>query len=193
MIYQNCIKRPFDFLLALALVILLAPLMFLLAFLIAFKMGRPIIFSQIRTGYKQQPFLIFKFRTMITAPDLTDEARVTRFGLLLRRFSLDEMPQLINVLRGDMSFVGPRPLLPEYDEHYSPKQQKRFLVRPGLTGLAQIEGRNGLSWEQKFSYDVEYASKSGFFLDLYILLKTVPLVLTAAGFSAAGEKKKFSS
>ncbi|WP_415890288.1 sugar transferase [Neptuniibacter sp. SY11_33] len=190
--YQYFFKRLFDFIVAFLLLLLLFPLMLLVGLLVAIKMGRPVIFSHTRSGRNQKPFKVYKFRSMIDAPDLSDSERITQFGLLLRKLSLDELPQLFNVLKGDMSLIGPRPLLPEYDSHYSTEQLKRFMVRPGVSGLAQVNGRNGLTWEQKFAYDVEYVDRLSFLLDFKILLKTVVVVFRSAGFSPAGEEKKFS-
>ncbi|WP_419813554.1 sugar transferase [Bacterioplanoides sp.] len=190
--YKNVFKRILDFWAALILLILLSPIMAIVALLVAKKMGRPVIFSHTRSGVDQKPFRVFKFRTMIDAPELSDSERITNFGLLLRKLSLDELPQFYNVLIGDMSLIGPRPLLPEYDEHYTEEQMIRFTVRPGISGLAQVSGRNGLSWEKKFAYDVEYVKQLSFWGDVKILLKTVVVVLGSAGFSPAGEDKKFS-
>lgn len=185
-------KRITDFTIAAILILVLCPLIFLIALVVIFNMGRPVIFSHIRSGINQKPFHIYKFRTMLDAPHLSDQERITSCGLILRKFSLDELPQLLNVLMGDMSLIGPRPLLPEYDSLYTKEQLKRFLVRPGMSGLAQVRGRNGLTWEQKFNYDLEYISKLSFYLDIKIFLETLFVVVRPVGFSPAGEEKKFS-
>lgn len=174
------------------MLLILSGVLLVTAALIVITMGRPVFFVHTRSGKHREPFEVIKFRTMITAPDLTDEQRITRFGLWLRKTSIDELPQLLNVIRGDMSLVGPRPLLPEYDEHYTPVQLSRFLVRPGITGLAQVKGRNSLSWSAKFEYDTFYVDRLSFYLDLKILLETVVVVFRGAGFNPAGEEKKFS-
>jgi len=140
------------------------------------------------------PFRMVKLRTMLTAPDgkMTDSERITRAGLLLRKFSIDELPQLLNVLAGSMSLVGPRPLLREYDAHYSTEQSRRLLVKPGLTGLAQVTGRNNLSWDEKLALDVQYVDTQSFWLDMKILMKTPGVVLTARDFKRSGEATKFN-
>ena len=160
--------------------------------LIFFKMGRPVLFKHRRTGYKMAGFSVYKFRTMIDDPLLSDEQRITEFGLFLRRYSLDELPQFFNVILGDMSLIGPRPLLPEYDDHYSAEQKKRFNVRPGISGLAQVEGRNSLEWTEKFSYDIQYSTNVSFILDIIICLKTTLVILKSSDFKPSGETKKFS-
>lgn len=190
--YQRFGKRFLDLFIAALLILIMSPVMVTTAILVALNMGRPVIFSHTRSGINQKPFRVYKFRTMLNAAHLSDQDRITSFGLILRKLSIDELPQLFNVLKGDMSLIGPRPLLPEYDSHYSEEQLKRFLVRPGISGLAQVSGRNGLTWEQKFDYDVEYVSQVSFFLDLKILFQTVVVVFRSAGFSPAGEESKFS-
>jgi sugar transferase EpsL len=154
-------------------------------------MGRPVLFRQQRAGLKGQPIVLLKFRTMTDTRDLEgrllpDAARVTRFGHLLRSLSLDELPTLINVLRGEMSLVGPRPLLMQYMERYSPEQARRHEVKPGITGWAQVNGRNALSWEEKFRLDVWYVDHVSFWLDLKILCMTVWNVMKREGISAVG-------
>ena len=185
---RNAIKRLFDFLAALVLLVLLAPLMLILALLVRIFLGSPVIFSQQRPGLKGKPFTLYKFRTMTDARDekgqlLPDAERLTRFGRFLRASSLDELPELWNILRGDMSFVGPRPLLMEYLPLYTPEQMRRHEVRPGLTGWAQVNGRNALSWEEKFRHDVWYVDNRNFLLDLKILLMTLASVVSRDGIS----------
>ena len=170
-------KRIFDFLFSTILFIVLLPFLFCIGCLIRLKLGAPIIFTQIRAGKGDQPFLLYKFRTMTNETDkegklLSDEERLTRFGKILRRFSIDEIPQLINVIKGDMSLVGPRPLLMEYVPLYSDYHRKRHLLKPGITGWAQINGRNSIKWEEKFNYDVWYVEHRTFYLDMKILWLT---------------------
>lgn len=159
---------------------------------VRFFLGKPVLFVQQRPGLNGQPFGVYKFRSMLDAVDadgcdLTDEQRLTRFGKWLRRSSLDELPQLINVLRGDMSLVGPRPLLIEYLPLYTPEQARRHEVRPGITGWAQVNGRNAISWEEKFALDVWYVDHQSLALDMKIAWLTLRKVLVRAGISAAGE------
>lgn len=171
-------KRLFDIVLSLVLLTLCAPLLALTALAVRVAMGSPVLLRQIRPGLNSRPFTFLKFRSMTNACDvegklLTDEQRLTRFGNWLRRSSLDEIPQLINVLRGDMSLVGPRPLLMEYLTLYSTRQARRHEVRPGITGWAQVNGRNAISWEDKFEYDVWYVEHQSFAFDLRILFMTL--------------------
>ena len=185
-------KRIFDVVVSAAGLVLLAPLMGIIAILIRIQMGRPVLFRQMRPGLHGKPFTILKFRTMLDprpGEELleTDAARLTSLGKLLRSWSLDELPELWNVLKGDMSLVGPRPLLMEYLEKYSPEQKRRMEVKPGLTGWAQVKGRNAIGWDEKFRLDVWYVDHRGFWLDLWILLATVPAVLIGRGVSAPGE------
>lgn len=185
-------KRLFDFVMALVALVLLAPVLAVVAWQIRRKLGSPVLFRQVRPGLCGQPFEMVKFRTMRDALDangkpLPDAERVTPFGNFLRSASLDELPELWNVLKGDMSLVGPRPLLMEYLPLYSPEQARRHEVRPGVTGWAQINGRNALSWEEKFRLDVWYVDNRSFWLDLKILLLTVRKVFVREGISAAGE------
>jgi len=189
--YKNFIKPIFDKLLALILIIIFSPIMIITAILIYLKMGRPIIFTQDRPGYKGKIFKIYKFRTMTDEKDengnlLPDEKRLKGVGKVIRSLSLDELPQLFNVLKGDMSFVGPRPLLVEYLELYNEEQKKRHDVLPGITGWAQVNGRNAISWEQKFKYDVEYVEKQSFLFDLKILFLTALKVIKKEGISQQG-------
>ena len=172
--------------------IIFSPVIFALSFLVYFKLGSPILFRQIRPGKHGKPFAILKLRTMLDATDvngvlLPDAQRLTRFGRFLRSTSLDELPGLINVLKGDMSLVGPRPLLMEYLPLYSPEQARRHDVRPGITGWAQVNGRNAISWEDKFKLDVWYVDNRSIWLDIKILFLTVKKVFVREGISAAGE------
>jgi lipopolysaccharide/colanic/teichoic acid biosynthesis glycosyltransferase len=184
--------RLFDILLASVSFIVLALPLLLLAILIRFQLGTPIFFKQIRPGLHAKPFEMIKFRTMIDAYSangalLPDSERLTSFGSFLRSSSLDELPELWNVLKGDMSLVGPRPLLMEYLPLYSSPQARRHEVRPGITGWAQVNGRNTLSWDEKFALDVWYVDNRSFWLDLKILLMTVKKVLLREGISGGGE------
>lgn len=185
-------KRLFDLLLSLFGLILLAPVIGSVAVCTRRKLGSPVIFSQVRPGLHGKPFKMVKFRTMLDAFDaegnpLPDSQRMTRFGSFLRSSSLDELPELWNVLKGDMSLVGPRPLLMEYLPFYSQEQYRRHEVRPGVTGWAQVNGRNALSWEDKFRLDVWYVDNRSFWLDCKILFLTVKKVLARDGISADGE------
>lgn len=185
-------KRIFDFVFALIGLLVLSPLMLVVAWQIRKKLGSPVLFKQERPGIHGKPFYMIKFRTMRNAYDangspLSDSERMTSFGRFLRSTSLDELPELWNVLKGDMSLVGPRPLLMEYLPLYSAYQYRRHEVRPGVTGWAQINGRNELSWPEKFKLDVWYVENRSFWLDLKILLLTVKKVFKRDGISAAGE------
>jgi sugar transferase EpsL len=189
--YRRFGKRLFDLVLVIPSLIVLAPVIALVAIATRIALGRGVIYRQQRPGLNAKPFLLYKFRTMIDAYDehgkpLEDADRLTRFGLWLRKFSLDELPQLWNVFRGDMSLVGPRPLVIRYLPRYTPEQYRRHEVRPGLTGWTQVNGRNTLSWEQKFQYDVWYVDHLSFWLDVRIIARTVWLVLRRANVSAAG-------
>lgn len=184
-------KRLFDVTVAAVLLVVLAPLLLLLAVLVALLLGRPVFFVQQRPGRHGRPFKLIKFRTMVDARDasgnlLPDAQRLTRFGRWLRATSLDELPELWNVLKGDMSLVGPRPLLIEYLPLYSPVQARRHEVRPGITGWAQVNGRNDISWEEKFALDVWYVDNQSFLLDLKILLLTMLRVVQRKGISQRG-------
>ena len=185
-------KRLFDFLLALLALLLLALPLLLLALLVRRKLGSPVLFRQVRPGLHGQPFEMVKFRTMTDARGadgalLPDAVRLTPFGRFLRASSLDELPELWNVLKGEMSLVGPRPLLMEYVPLYSAEQYRRHEVRPGVTGWAQVNGRNAISWEEKFKLDVWYVEQQSLALDIKILWLTVKKVLLRDGISAAGE------
>ncbi|OME83955.1 sugar transferase [Paenibacillus sp. FSL A5-0031] len=181
-------KRLFDFIISCLLLIALSPIIAITAVLVRFKLGSPILFKQQRPGLHGVPFLVYKFRTMTSEKDslgqlLPDHLRLTAFGVFMRKFSLDELLQLINVIKGDLSLIGPRPLLMEYLPLYNEKQAKRHLVRPGITGWAQIHGRNAVSWEERFEYDVWYVENQSFKLDLKILLLTVKKVIKSEGVS----------
>lgn len=176
------LKRLFDFSVSLFGLILSAPILIIAYFLIATKLGKPVLFRQIRPGKNEVPFEIFKFRTMTDEKDshgelLPDDQRMTKLGATIRKTSVDELPQLFNVLKGDLSLVGPRPLLMEYLPLYNEEQKKRHQVKPGITGWAQVNGRNAITWEQKFKLDVWYVENQSFKLDMYILYKTVQNVL----------------
>ena len=189
-------KRLFDFLIALCAILTLLPVIVVVAVLIRFKLGSPILFTQDRPGLNGKIFKMMKFRTMLDAKDkhgnlLPDNERMTKFGAFLRSTSLDELPGLFNVLKGDMSLVGPRPLLVQYLPLYSTEQARRHNVRPGITGWAQVNGRNAISWEQKFKLDVWYVDNQSFLLDLKILLLTVKKVFVREGISADGHILRF--
>jgi lipopolysaccharide/colanic/teichoic acid biosynthesis glycosyltransferase len=186
------LKRLFDISLILLSLPLLLPLLVLLAVIVRVKLDSPIFFKQVRSGFKGKPFVMIKFRSMVDKRDeegdlLPDTVRLTKFGRFLRSTSLDELPGLWNVLKGDMSLVGPRPLLMEYLPLYSPEQARRHEVRPGITGWAQVNGRNAISWEQKFEYDVWYVDNQSLWLDIKILWLTVKKVFVRDGISADGE------
>ena len=188
-IYEKYFKRPMDFVLALIALIILSPLMLVIAILVKIKLGSPVIFKQKRPGLNEKIFTLYKFRTMTDERDengelLPDSRRLTKFGKMLRATSLDELPELLNILRGDMSIVGPRPLLIEYLPLYNDNQKRRHEVRPGLTGLAQINGRNAISWEDKFKFDIEYIENISFVGDLKIILSTIKKVFTREGISS---------
>lgn len=185
------IKRLFDLLVSLIGLIVLSPLLLLLALLVRVNLGSPVLFCQPRPGYKGKIFNLYKFRSMKDGTG-SDEERLTKFGRILRASSLDELPELLNVLKGEMSLVGPRPLLVQYLERYNAEQARRHDVRPGITGWAQVHGRNAISWEEKFRLDVWYVDHQSLWLDLKILFMTVRKVfvhegITAAGSATAGE------
>lgn len=188
-IYRKYFKRPLDLILSLAAIIVLSPLFLLIAILVRLMLGSPVIFKQQRPGLKGKIFTIYKFRTMSDKKDakgdfLPDELRLTRFGKFLRSTSLDELPELINVLKGDMSIIGPRPLLIQYLSLYDEHQSRRHEVRPGLSGWAQINGRNAIGWEEKFNLDVEYVDNISFMLDLKIILLTFKKVIIREGINS---------
>jgi sugar transferase EpsL len=185
-------KRMLDLLVALPGIILISPLFLAVAVLVRAFLGSPVLFRQLRPGYKSRPFYIYKFRTMTAARGedgalLPDADRLTRLGRFLRITSLDELPQLFNVLRGEMSLVGPRPLVMEYLERYTPEQMRRHDVYPGMTGWTQVKGRNSLPWEEKFKLDVWYVDHRSFWLDLVILFLTLGKVIRREGISQAGQ------
>ena len=193
------VKRFFDVFVSSISLVILAPLIISLAFLIRRKLGAPVLFTQIRPGLNGKLFKILKFRSMLEDLDeegnlLPDVKRITRFGRVLRASSLDELPGLINVVKGDMSLVGPRPLLVEYLPLYDEDQARRHEVRPGITGWAQVNGRNAISWEDKFKFDVWYVDNSSFILDLKIIFLTIKKVIYKEGISSVGEAtmSKFS-
>jgi lipopolysaccharide/colanic/teichoic acid biosynthesis glycosyltransferase len=184
-------KRIFDLFAAVAMALILSPLLLAVAGIVRILLGSPILFRQLRPGYKACPFTCLKFRTMTNRRDangqlLSDAERLTPLGRFLRSSSLDELPELINVIGGEMSLVGPRPLLMQYLDRYTPEQMRRHDVKPGITGLAQINGRNAVSWEQKFAYDVWYVENHGLCLDLKILVLTLWKTLKREGISQIG-------
>jgi lipopolysaccharide/colanic/teichoic acid biosynthesis glycosyltransferase len=187
--YKNFWKRILDLLLVLLILTILSPFLIIIAILIRGKMGSPILFTQDRLGYKGKVFKIFKFRSMTNTQDengdlMSDDYRLTAFGKFLRNWSIDELPQLWNIIIGDMSLIGPRPLVAEYKQKYSSKQMRRHDVRPGISGWSQVTGRNTVSWNKKFIRDVWYVDNCSLRLDLKILLYTIPLVLMRAGIAA---------
>lgn len=187
--YEKYIKRMLDFLLALIAIVILSPIILVTALLVRIKLGSPVIFCQKRPGKDEKIFSMYKFRSMTDEKDengnlLPDEVRLTGFGKKLRATSLDELPELFNILKGDMSIVGPRPLLVAYLERYNEEQKHRHDVRPGLTGLAQVNGRNAISWEEKFAYDVEYVNRVSFWNDIKIIFQTIGSVLKRDGISS---------
>ena len=187
--YEACIKRPLDFVCALGGIIVLSPVMLITAGFVKVKLGSPVIFKQERPGKGEKIFKLYKFRTMTDDKDingelLSNEERMTPFGEKLRRTSLDELPELFNILKGDMSIIGPRPLLTKYLPLYNDEQRKRHLVRPGLTGLAQVNGRNHLTWDEKFRLDTLYVKQLSFRMDIQIFLKTIATVLKREGITS---------
>ena len=190
--YRNYIKRILDFILSLLAFVILLPIMIIIYILVGIKLGRPVIFKQMRPGKDEKIFKLYKFRTMTDEKDengnlLPDEARLTKFGKFLRSTSLDELPELINIIKGDMAIVGPRPLLVQYLEFYNEEQKHRHDVRPGLTGLAQVSGRNSLTWEEKFKQDIEYIHHLTFVNDVKIIFMTIGKVFKREGISQEGE------
>lgn len=188
-IYEKYVKRPQDFLCALVATVVLSPVILITAVLIRIKLGAPVIFTQERPGKDGKIFKLYKFRTMTNAKDengelLSDEVRLTKFGKILRSTSLDELPELFNMLKGDMSVVGPRPLLVKYLPLYNENQARRHEVRPGFTGLAQVNGRNAITWEEKFDWDIKYVDNITFLGDWKIIFKTVITVLKRDGISS---------
>ena len=186
------LKRVFDIFASAAALIMLFPLLVVLAVLVRLKLGYPIFFCQQRPGRHGKPFRMMKFRTMTDARDrdgslLPDAERLTSFGRFLRSTSLDELPEFLNVLKGDMSLVGPRPLLMRYLERYTPEQMRRHEVRPGITGWAQVNGRNALSWDEKFALDVWYVDHQSFWLDIKIMFRTVVKIFKREGIAQPGQ------
>ena len=189
--YDRIIKRGMDLVLSGIALLVLSPVYVVLAVLVRIKLGKPVLFSQERPGRYGKIFKMYKFRSMTDARDakgalLSDEERLTEFGRLLRATSLDELPELWNIFKGDMSIVGPRPLLVRSLPRYNKRQRHRHDVRPGLTGWAQVNGRNAITWEQKFEYDIQYVKRESFFFDLVIILMTVGKVLRRSGISQEG-------
>jgi len=188
-IYKKYIKRPMDFVLSLLAIIILSPIFLVLSVLVKIKLGSPVIFKQKRPGFNEKIFTLYKFRTMTNEKDengnlLPDSVRLTRFGKMLRSTSLDELPELFNILKGDMSIVGPRPLLVQYLALYNEHQRRRHEVRPGLSGLAQVNGRNVISWEDKFNLDVVYIDNISFTGDWKIIFLTIKKVFVKEGISS---------
>jgi lipopolysaccharide/colanic/teichoic acid biosynthesis glycosyltransferase len=191
-LYRRYFKRPMDFILSLIAIIVLSPVLLVVAILVRIKLGSPVIFKQKRPGLHEKIFTLYKFRTMTDERGengelLPDSVRLTKFGKLLRSTSLDELPELFNILKGDMSIVGPRPLLVQYLPLYDEHQKRRHEVKPGLTGWAQVNGRNAISWEDKFNLDVFYVDNISFILDLKIIFTTIKKVLSREGINHEGE------
>lgn len=187
--YSKYIKRLLDIIIAFIALIILSPLLLILAILVRYKLGSPIIFCQNRPGYHEKIFKLCKFRSMTDERDtegklLPDEVRLTKFGKMLRATSLDELPELWNILKGDMSLIGPRPLLVQYLPLYNERQHRRHDVRPGITGLAQVNGRNSIKWQEKFEWDVKYVENLSFMEDVKILFKTFKTVMSHEGISS---------
>jgi sugar transferase EpsL len=190
-VYHRYGQRLLDIILTTLALVVFAPVLLIVALLVRRKLGAPVFFRQQRLGRGGRPFSVIKYRTMTGARDadgnlLPDAERMTRFGDFLRRSSLDELPELLNVLRGEMSLVGPRPLFVHYAERYTPEQMRRHAVRPGLTGWAQVHGRNAIAWEEKFAYDLWYVDHQSLLVDLKIICLTVRQVLRRSGISEAG-------
>lgn len=189
--YRNYVKRFLDIVYSLGFILCFWWLYIIVAIFVKKKLGSPVLFKQQRPGLNGKVFIMYKFRSMTDAKDkdgklLSDEERLPRFGQLLRATSLDEIPEFFNILKGDMSLVGPRPLLVQYLERYNERQARRHEVRPGITGWAQVNGRNAISWEQKFEYDVEYVEKCSFFLDIKIIFMTIKKIFIREGISQEG-------
>lgn len=192
--YQKYIKRLLDIILSLIAIIITLPIFLITGILVLIFLGKPAIFRQKRPGKKEKIFTMYKFRTMSNKKDkdgnlLPDELRLTKLGKFLRKTSLDEIPEFINILKGDMSFVGPRPLVPQYLPYYTSVERKRHSIKPGLTGLAQINGRNNLNWDERFKLDIEYVEKISFLADMKIVLMTIEKVLKTKDISVRGTGK----
>ena len=190
--YRKIVKRIIDFIGAVLLLLFFSPVMLVVAIILYYNNHRPVLFKQLRPGLNERIFMLYKFRTMNDNRDrngnlLPDKVRLTALGKFIRKTSLDELPQLFNVLKGDMSFIGPRPLLVEYLPLYNAEQKKRHDVKPGITGWAQINGRNAISWEKKFELDVWYVKKLSFFMDVKIVLLTIKNVLMAKSINQQGQ------
>ena len=190
--YFSCGKRILDLALAIPALVVLSPVLVVTAMLVRIKLGSPVLFKQIRPGLHEKLFAILKFRTMIDVREkdgklLSDAKRLTRFGRFLRTTSLDELPELFNVLKGDMSFVGPRPLLMQYLVRYSPEQARRHEVKPGISGWAQVNGRNAITWEEKFKLDVWYVDNRSLWLDVEIIFMTILKIIKREGISQPGQ------
>lgn len=190
--YDKYVKRSIDAILSLVAIIILSPVLAIVALLVRIKLGGPVIFKQQRPGLNEKIFTMYKFRTMTDERDadgnlLPDEVRLTKFGKALRATSLDELPELFNILKGDMAIVGPRPLLVQYLPLYNAQQKKRHCVRPGITGSAQINGRNSISWEEKFDYDIYYVANIAITLDISILFKTFKTVIKRDGINSESD------
>lgn len=190
--YEKYFKRPLDIMVALAMLFVLSPIMIIVAVLVYIKLGSPIVFTQNRPGLNEKVFKLYKFRSMTNERDkdgnlLSDEVRLTKFGKILRSTSLDELPELFNIIKGDMSIIGPRPLLVKYLDRYTPEQHRRHDVRPGLTGLAMSQVRNGAGWDKKFELDLEYIDNISFLLDMKIIMWTIIIVLKREGINEVGE------
>ena len=189
--YKHFFKRALDIIYSLGFILCFWWVYILVAILVKVKLGSPVIFKQQRPGLNGKVFMMYKFRSMTDARDkdgklLSDEERLPKFGKLLRATSLDEIPEFFNILKGDMSLVGPRPLLVQYLERYNKRQARRHEVRPGITGWAQVNGRNAISWEQKFEYDVEYVEKCSFLLDMKIIFMTIKKIFIREGITQVG-------
>jgi len=191
MLKSKFLKRAMDVVGATVALLLFSPLMLLVALVVLITMGRPVLFRQTRPGLNQAPFQVFKFRSMKNATDasgkpLSDAERLSRFGSIMRALSLDELPQLVNILRGEMSIVGPRPLLYDFFPYYSPEEMRRHEMKPGITGLAQVNGRNNLNWDLRLKMDVEYVDQWNLWMDIQIIFKTVWKVLAREGVQTEG-------
>jgi len=191
-IYQNAGKRALDLFLGIPLFIFATPLMGVVTILVILRLGKPIIFKQPRPGKDNLPFILYKFRTMAEEYDssgrlLPDSLRISVVGRFLRKLSLDELPELFNVIKGDMSLVGPRPLLMQYLDRYTPEQARRHEVKPGITGWAQVNGRNAITWQEKFKYDVWYVDNCSLWLDIKIIFMTILKVIKGEGINQPGQ------